>query len=486
MEKIIKKLMTDSFEVKGKWFLDGMDLDRDSVEGILFYSPEKISLELIGSFSEFVNVDINFSKTIYGLSEYGEWLTLLRCFPAKAHMNTSGFNTFTYSADHFYAGTQIIKDEDTIFIADSKFSFTNLNAWMDFQVIEYYFDPEHGKMGCTMDLESALVKKQKIKIPSIGLELVEDVERYIQYPKDFFLNEKAEIEIKKFYHFSPIHENSVTPRDVLENIHMLRRLLSLMAGSAIYVSYVELDMPVKKEHCRVFFRQVGDIGQAKHLSPYTPGSILLKRSDIEEDLQKVVNAWFEERDKLGECINAYISDLYLPAYMENRFLNIIRGIETYHRFFVERKLENGSVTLPETEDLAKEYHKIVNYVETEISERNKEYFLSRIRFVDEKNLRGRLNDLFKETHPKLMSRLFGTLSSSNRKKIISKVVDTRNYYTHRDNREHYKNAVGSISELMILTEQLSILLQYFCFVQIGIHDDVAAQRLIEALNQKGL
>ena len=148
----------------------------------------------------------------------------------------------------------------------------------------------------------------------------------------------------------------------------------------------------------------------------------MKRSDIKEDLGQVINNWFLEGDKIRECINAYISDLYLPAYMENKFLNIVRGIETYHRFFVERGSDNSTSTLRETEELSENYHKIINYIMTKISEENQEYFLSRIRFTDEKSLRGRLNELLRMTHPKLMKQLFGDMPSAKRKKIVSRAV----------------------------------------------------------------
>lgn len=191
-------------------------------------------------------------------------------------------------------------------------------------------------------------------------------------------------------------------------------------------------------------------------------------------------------DRIGECINTYISDLYLPAYMENRFLNVVRGIETYHRFFVERGSDNSTSTLRETEELSEDYHKIIHYIMTEISEENQEYFLTRIRFTDEKSLRSRLNELLRMTHPKLVEQIFGDMPSAKRKKMVSKIIDTRNYYTHRDKRENYQNIADSLTELRFLTERLSILLQYFCLTCIGIHRDIVVQRLADAAKRQGL
>lgn len=498
MGHIAKKLMTDIFEIKGEWYLKGMDLDGNGVNGILHYSPEKITLELIGSFYETFNVNLDHRPTIFGFSEKGEWVTLLKCVPNQIRLNASGFNTCAYSTDRFYAGTQIIDDEKSAMLTGAAFSFTNLNAWMDFSMMEYCFLQESGKIGCTANPEMVLAEAKTIEIPSVGLVLTEDAERSLMYPSDFFLQEKTEITVNKFYRFLPLGEKTVTPEKMLTNMHQLRRLMSFISGSAMYFTYVEFSLSnsstgsidggahKEKERCRVFFRQVGDIGQAEHLSPHTPGSILLKRSDIKEDLGQAINNWFLEGDKIGECINAYISDLYLPAYMENRFLNIVRGIETYHRFFVERASDNSTSTLRETEELSEDYHKIIHYIMTEISEENQEYFLTRIRFTDEKSLRSRLNELLRMTHPKLVEQLFGDMPSAKRKKMVSKIIDTRNYYTHRDKRENYQNIADSLTELRLLTERLSILLQYFCLTYIGIDRDIVAQRLVDAAKRQGL
>lgn len=79
----------------------------------------------------------------------------------------------------------------------------------------------------------------------------------------------------------------------------------------------------------------------------------------------------------------------------------------------------------------------------------------------------------------LIKKLFGDLTASKRSKLLSEIVDTRNYYTHRDEKVKYPNAVCNIEELDNFIEQLLTLLKYYCLTTIGVNPEIVEQRLIE-------
>ena len=81
-----------------------------------------------------------------------------------------------------------------------------------------------------------------------------------------------------------------------------------------------------------------------------------------------------------------------------------------------------------------------------------------------------------------MIRLFGEMNATQKNKLISTIVDTRNYFTHRDDKAKYANIVGDDKTLDVLTDQLSVLLQYFCLTRIGIDPAVVEQRLLDQLH----
>lgn len=499
MSKIQKMLMTETFAVKGKWFLAESEME-NSVDGILNYSPQKIELDLIGSFYDpFLIQNLNRPQqiTIYGFSEQGEWYTLLGCVPSKMHMNAPGFDSISYIVNWFYVGTRIIQSETDNIVERARFSFTNIDAWLKYSVLEVVSKNDHRRTECIIDMDSPRLDRGSFAIPQIGLSLNEELEYNLEFPKDYFLNEKREINLNRFFRFVPLSETSCSLKKMADYMHQLRRLLTLLVGTAMYFKYVDFDMGSSQESfgdevvevknsCRMFFCQVGDIGKTKHLLSRDLRLILLKREDLQSSMEIILNRWYKEQERLGEIINPYVSDLYLPAYMENKFLSIVKGLETYHRFFCKSSDEgvaqndnnsNGST-------LEADKNKLITYITESISPQNQEYFVEKICYKSEMNLRRRLKELFAQVPESLMSCCFGKLTSDQRNKLFSKIVDTRNYYTHRDKKERYPNLINSHVELDHVTKQLSVVLQFFVLAELGVDENLLAQRLSEKIQNQ--
>lgn len=493
MGRAEKRLMADTFEIKGLWFLPGSNMNKDGVEGVLRYSPSEILLELIGAFDKATPFSVEEvpELKIYGFSEFGEWLTLFDCMIRRAEMHAPGFSTETYIVNKFYIGTKCIENENSDLIENAVFSFTNLDAWLDYRMIEIRAAKDTKKMTLTLDPCSPNCSRDKISLTSNNLILNEEIGYGIQYPQDFFLSEKTVITIQRFYRFYHTAGDLLSPLYLLENMQHLRRLLVLLVGSPMYFSYIQLNFPSTKEtphmgqeferkqYCRVFYTQAGDVLKAKHLAPNRPNSILIKRVDLKENLASIFNYWFEKQDKLSEITSAYISDLYLPTYMENKYLNVVRGIETYHRFFVEGK-EDQIFGRDDTE-WTRDCDIIISFIDKTVSENNRDFFKERIRYEGEKSFRKRLKELLALVPEKLSVRLWGDMNSNEKNRLISTIIDTRNYYTHRDDRKKYHNVVENHAALNSLTEQLSVLLQFFCLTHIGISNIIVEKRLLERI-----
>lgn len=168
----------------------------------------------------------------------------------------------------------------------------------------------------------------------------------------------------------------------------------------------------------------------------------------------------------------YISDLYLSTYVENQFLSVVRGLETYHRWFCERKALDDA-------DLSEARSDILDFIKKNTPTRFQDYFISRVCHTDEMSLRSRLNELLKELPTGLSEHLFGPLTSNARAKMIQKIIDTRNYYTHRDNIKKYPNVIQSGLEVSNFADRLAAMLIFFCLTHLGLNRDVVAERLIK-------
>ena len=427
--------MTDTFEVKGKCFLPEAGSEQ-AVSGILRYSPNRITLDLIGAFDVDAIDDKRFSPiTIYGNSESGEYITLFKAIPSNRNIIFNIVSSFVI--DRFFVGDRFIKNQEDCLFNGANFSFTNLNAWFDFPIVKHRAELEN-QFECFINFKDPLCNMLSFDIPSENFTLSEVVDYNFINPKDFYTYEEHGIAIKRFYQLDPLYGNLFSANQMRYYAQQICNLLTAIVDNTMYFLYLDLKLSNNKTNsfCRMFFRQRGDILKAKHLTRNDP-SILIKQRDIKDTMSDIFDYWFQEQEKLGECINAYISDRYLPTYMENEFLSVVRGIESYHRFFGGEESKRMS-------------------------------------------LQNRLDSVFSLIPDRLLTYLFGEFTS-NGKGVIRTIVDTRNYYTHRDDKKNHDNRVQSHSQLFDLTNQLAVLLQYLCLKQIGVNSDIIVQRLISRL-----
>jgi len=494
VDKARKRLMNESFDIHGIWYLPEQNMEQDGVEGILKYSPDKIVLDLIGTFTG-EDDEVFFSmqqtpekKIIYGFSNYGEKITLFDCYPSNAKMSAPGFDTISYSVNWFFAGTQQITSNSEKIIESCTFSLTYLDAWLDLRVIEITTNRENGSATISIDLEKILTQKKCIEIKNPDISISEELNRHIEFPKDYYSEEATRIVIHRFYRLSSKTGNLLSYDDCFENLHILRRLLVMLTGGPLHFLYIDLHLPNEtirsfdeSEHeykhcCRAFFTQVGNISDIQKISPHKPGSMLIYRKDIFDSIENIFSNWFLQQAKLSEIVNPYISGLYLPAYQETKFLNTVRCLETYHRYFFD-------VAIKETQIVDMEYEEdkiiLLSFAAENISDDNKQEFIDRINYEDEGSLQKCLKALIKQTPASLIEKLFGQLNSKQKSKVVLTIVQTRNYYTHRDNQDKYPFAVDDRNTLDSYIKKLNVILQFWILKCVGVDSTIIEKRLSE-------
>lgn len=482
MIKARKQLMNETFEIKGIWYLPEQDMEKHGVQGILKYSPQKIRLELIGTLEEkdevFSTMGLKRTKqTIYGFSNDGEWFTLYDCITVETHISAPGFDTISYAVSRFYSGSQFISEENVEVIEDITFSFTYLDAWLDIGITERREYENSGRIEWIIDFDKAMPEKRSINIHCENISLVEEIGYRIEYPQAYFSNETTKIVINRFYRLLSTDERCFSYNDYSGTLHKIRRLLTILVGIPLHFLYIDINLGGKGNSCRAFFTQVGDINQLKKISPYNPGSILILRKDIKNRLELIFERWFSQQALLKEIVNPYINDLYLPAYQEIRFLNILRSIETYHRFYIERK-EELAIDMPDN-TLLEERESILSFIKNHVSTENQSFFMDRVNYEDEKSLQKRLKEVINQTPEILINRLFGKLNSKKKNSILQMLVQTRNYFTHRDNGEKYPLAINDHLILDQYIRKLNIVLQFHVLECIGVERNIIEKRLIE-------
>ena len=488
-----KHFLIDTFEIKGSWYLPEQDLEADAIEGILRYSPTSIELELIGVFKgEGAFTKSNHKTTIFGFSDKGEWLTLCDCFVINASMSAPGFETQSYIANRFYVGTQLIKDENEAQFDSCAFSLTYIDAWMNIGVTERRVQTKTSRTEFIIDLAQALPQKLTLNNTMSNISIREEVQYNFEYPKDFYTNEATVVKINRFYRYSHLDKSKFSFKDCMGLLNKFCNLLTLFIGIPIYFTYLDFELPSKCEldgeksieftqKCRMFFNQVGDISKKYKISKSQSHDMVIYREDIVGFSDALFDKWFNNIHELSEIVNPYVGNLHLPLYLETKFLNIIRGLETFHRFFINQDdAQEDDQEIAEMLNLEKDM--LLQYIQENISEANRDHFTQRINYEEDKNLRKRLKEVLDLLPTKLIERLFGALSSNEKKSVISSLIDTRNYYTHRDNKEKYTKLIDNSHALDAMVDKLEIVLQYHLFSFLGIPSDTIVSRLLEYRN----
>ena len=137
--------------------------------------------------------------------------------------------------------------------------------------------------------------------------------------------------------------------------------------------------------------------------------------NIREDAERMINRWLNAYDKIDPSLNLYFSTKTgAHKYLEGNFLSLVQGLETYHRRMSNEKLMDENVFKELTET-------IVN----QCPEEYRDWLSRKLKHGNEIILSNRIKSILEP-----FKNFFGT--KKERKKLIRKIVDTRNYLTHYD------------------------------------------------------
>ncbi len=168
--------------------------------------------------------------------------------------------------------------------------------------------------------------------------------------------------------------------------------------------------------------------------------VLFDFQRIASNPSRVFRAWFDAYEVVKPALDLYFASR--PGeltYLESRFLALSQGLETYHR------RTNRDRVMNETE-----YQSLVSGLLETCPESRREWLAGRLAYGNEPNLRYRLKKIIEP-----LKSHFG--NRRNRERLVSRIVDTRNYLTHYDEANQLKAASGY--ELWILCQQAEAVFQ---------------------------
>lgn len=433
-DKAMKNTLLDEFEIKGYWRIPNTD---EEVAGILFYKHEKITLELMGSFGDEIIFDLSKSKydTIFGFSDKGEKFSLYNVQLFKSPSHFPGFMTQSFIVRELIVGGHF-EDKNKIKFHSMIFYPTYLAEWIGRSHYKKIYN----------EVENRTYLK--------GIEW-EDASNFSVYitEKEFQIEEVDSGDIK----FSPQKiewKNTtgfkITPKDFMDLkwfsgvMNALRILLATFINKPIFetsiVFYGEYDTAwdddeIMIRHKYMYFFRSGKMNVDEN---FNPQKSLIKFKDIENNISNIIYNWFKFRDNHKVVLELYSEEFYKPIYVDSSFLSYVQALEIYHN-----------------KNTGQRYTK----------------------------LEKRLTELFSDMKNESLEFLIGT--ETDKLKLISHLVDTRNYLTHFDMGTK-RNVIFDSNDKFYITMMLKGILAFIIFKDLGIDEDSIVIRFSEdlALSQR--
>jgi len=157
--------------------------------------------------------------------------------------------------------------------------------------------------------------------------------------------------------------------------------------------------------------------------------MLFTFTQIQENVESILNKWFDAYSLIDPAFNLYFSAKTGGyKFLEGKFLALAQGIETCHRRTSDEKLMDDT--------MFDQLDEALNALAEESPEEHKEWISGKLRYGNELSLRQRIKRIIEP-----FKDLLGE-SNKERKTLIKKIVDTRNYLTHYDQSLEKEAASG--------------------------------------------
>jgi hypothetical protein len=415
---ISKKLM-------GYW---NFDSDSDNLYSGNLNVGNDISLTLLGCHSI-----PNEPFIIHGTTTEGKEVTLLNCYVSKRQMSMPGIPQVEISADYYFSGHHF--DFDTFKFESAVITFSDLDKWVDiggFEKVENEDDFYRAKYKSPLPISFFKDKDVNFSFVFSG---------FIPFglPKHHLeINQKTLLEIK--------HQGSFDLHNFWNYLSQIKSFLTIAYFSEPGIKHI-IFTHAQNEIEFIFRGQFEDEIKEKK-SKY---DFLFLYKDIQESLPEIFAKWVDLNLFIGPVIDTLEESFRKRTILvENKFLNIIQGIETFHR------------RIKPNEKTPREIHKKrINEILDLCPNEHNDWLKDRLSFSNEPTLHERLCNLFLEIEDEIKNHLF-----KNWEKIIVDSKNSRNYYTHYDKSLEKKALKGA--ELHYLTQRLKIFLLIVVLKETGI------------------
>lgn len=434
--------MLDTIQYQANWWLPNNP--NKNFFGILHFTYNNGGkLELFGSFQDRFDTKLSEEFSILlGLSFNGKFVTLYKCAKVGIHDNFPGGVISTYYIKYIFVG-HIFQHEEELKFKCINIQYSYLDEWIGSSGFSINYD------GAIMNMRYEIPKNQEFQLNN---NFKIKIAYSVNYPQHNIVQKDAYIKQTAF--ISIISLEPISYENFIEMSYLIQNFLNLGILEPVYpvkiiASYENMKTSDKKG-IEIYHRiGYGDI-ELKDIKTFEMFFTFL---DIKNNFREFLNNWVEKNNKLRTTYDLFFSLQYNPKmYLQQQFLNLTQGIETYHRCTYYNAI------LPEE----KHAERIINVLNV-VDKKYKKWLELELAYSNEPSLRQRLKDIYK-MHEDIF-KIFVT----NKKEFINNVIQTRNYLTHYDKKNERTVMTGI--ELNILINQLKLMLHIILLKEIGFSDD---------------
>lgn len=440
--------MQEDFSIKGYWWLPGDPSSR--LQGTLQYKPnQRIILETLGFFGDLSSINTPTQyEIILGVNLNNKPITLVKCNQIGNSLRFPGFQEGKYSAHLLIIGEHFLS-QDVILFKETYAHLAYLDEWIDIYGFNIGFNPEKPRefsIGYRLPTEIVTHINEKC---SISIYFRCDFQIPLIVKKEIHPSQKALLRVK-YSELRPLEE-------FIRINRLFQDFLTLATGERSFPLEIYGINAEDGEKIDIFYGPISKIDTPRELMPQ---EMIFTFPEISTSFENKIKNWYEKAEILRPVYILYFTTRYHSfLYTENRFLNLIQAIETYHSRISDKKY------IPD--DVCNEvYNKLIEAIpDHSIPEYSdfKTSLIERLKYINEYSLRKRLKFLIRDVN--IIFQLF----ISNPNEFISKVVDTRNYLTHYSKNSELSAARGL--DLFFLTERVKILVEIILLREIGFSFD---------------
>lgn len=410
------------------------------IPGILSISDGGIiELEIFGMFNlniKSVMIGFNDEDTFKEFRLNGEvenigGITLDKCLYRTQSFSFGGVGTSIVTVGQIFFGVYFDEGEELLF-NNFRFSLDYLDDWVDTSGIkvEYY---ENSANATYIPIET-IITPLKNDI-SIGLIYTWSLPGWPNITEAKF-TQKVYLELNS--------ENLLPLKEFVILVNKINTFINFAIGESVSIDEVILK---RKDLYREDENDLIPVGFYHKSSGFVEKTSQINKRDmlflypfINENFGKILNNWLNAYEIFEPSLNLYFSTkMNGQKYIDGKFLALIQGLETLHR-------RSSSETFMDEE----KFKEMIENILINCPEENKEWLQGRLKYGNEIGLSKRLRTLIKP-----FNSIIG--NSYSREKLISKIVDTRNYLTHYDIALVEKSAKGV--QMWILCKKMELIFQ---------------------------